>query len=172
MQDKLYRTITSSKTAGVHGVLVGCAHTFMNKVKRKIDYLYLTEIAIDGFMLLAIGAMLSLVTACAHTIAPRPIVSTTASIDTTGKPTSGIIKFYSDGVEVDQHWMDRYNLMVDLNNQKPDMVNGQPNPNKVFIAGKEHLGIKSLPNGNSKVSYIVLSYFDRLNQSLKANRKS
>ena len=62
-------------------------------------------------------------------------------------------------------------MMVKLNEQRPDMVNNKPNPSKVFIVGKENLDTIDLKDGTYKVSYITLSYFDRLNGQLKANRK-
>lgn len=120
--------------------------------------------------IMCLGALV-LLSGCAQTITPKPIVSTQASVDPTGQ-NSGIIAFYKDHLMVSQHWIDRYHLMVKLNDQKPDMVNGSPNPNKVFIAGKEDLGVVLRPDGNYDVTYITLFYFDRLNASQKSNRRS
>jgi hypothetical protein len=112
-----------------------------------------------------------LLSGCAQTVAPKEIVSTQASIDPTGQ-NSGIVAFYKDHITVSQHWLDRYHMMVNLNAQKPDMVSNKPNPDKVFIVGKEDAGIKLRPDGNYDAPYTTLFYFDRLDAAFKKNRKS
>lgn len=145
------------------------------QVKRKIDWQYISSVACRGFMLLAIGALFALsLSSCGstRTVAPRPVTGTTASLDSHGKPTSGILEFHSDHIVVEQHWMDRYKMMVGLNAQKPDIVNGKPNPSKVFIVGQENIDIEKNGDGTYKASYVTLMYFDRLTRSLKSSRKT
>jgi len=156
----------------MHGVPVGSV-LFMKTSKLDWEYVWGTFIP-RTIILLSIGAVLAAITSCREitpTVAPQPIVNTAPSLDVHGKPTSGLLEFHSDYIVVDSHWMDRYHAMVALNNQKPDLVNGAVNPDKVFIAGKEDLGTIARPDGNYRVTYITLMYFDRLNQKLKSNRR-